>query len=156
MTSTHKKDKGRRPGKRVTRPEVADHLHSSAIRLLRALRRQDDKWGLSAPRLSALSVVVFGGPITLGDLARAEQVRPPTMTRLVQALESAGLVKRAPDPDDRRIMWIKATPNGKKLLLRGRAARVRALAFRLKSFSQEEIQALDDAAHLLEFVASGL
>lgn len=155
MTSKLKKDKSR-PAKRATRPEVADHLHSSAIRLLRALRRQDDKWGLSAPRLSALSVVVFGGPITLGDLARAEQVRPPTMTKLVQALESAGLVKRSPDPDDRRIMWIKATPNGKKLLLKGRAARVRALAFRLKSFSREEVESLDDAARLLEFVASGL
>jgi DNA-binding MarR family transcriptional regulator len=156
MASTREKDKSRAVGKRATRPEVADHLHSAAIRLLRALRRQDDKWGLSAPRLSALSVVVFGGPITLGDLARAEQVRPPTMTRLVQALESAGLVKRTPDPDDRRIMWIKATPNGKKLLLRGRAARVRALAFRLKSFSREEVKQLDDAARLLEFVASGL
>lgn len=156
MTSTRKKDKGPRAGKRATRPEVADHVHSSAIRLLRALRRQDDKWGLSAPRLSALSVVVFGGPITLGRLARAEQVRPPTMTRLVQALESAGLVKRTPDRDDRRIMWIKATPNGKKLLLEGRAARVRALSFRLKSFSRQEVKALDDAARLLEFVASGL
>lgn len=156
MPSTRKKDKGRAAAKRATRPEVADHVHSAAIRLLRALRRQDDKWGLSAPRLSALSVVVFGGPITLGDLARAEQVRPPTMTRLVQALESAGLVKRTPDPDDRRIMWIKATPNGKKLLLKGRTARVRALAFRLKSFSRQEVEALDDAARLLEFVASGL
>jgi DNA-binding MarR family transcriptional regulator len=156
MPSDRKKDKAPKTGKRATRPEVADHVHSAAIRLLRALRRQDDKWGLSAPRLSALSVVVFGGPITLGDLARAEQVRPPTMTRLVQALESAGLVKRTPDPDDRRIMWIKATPNGKKLLLKGRAARVRALAFRLKSFSRQEVEALDDAARLLEFVASGL
>jgi DNA-binding MarR family transcriptional regulator len=156
MRGTGKKHKGPNAARRATRPEVADHVHSAAIRLLRALRRQDDKWGLSAPRLSALSVVVFGGPITLGNLARAEQVRPPTMTRLVQALESAGLVKRAPDSDDRRIMWIKATANGKKLLLKGRAARVRALAFRLKSFSREEVEALDDAARLLEFVASGL
>ncbi len=156
MPGTPKKHKGANAGKRATRPEVADHVHSAAIRLLRALRRQDDKWGLSAPRLSALSVVVFGGPITLGDLARAEQVRPPTMTKLVQALESARLVKRTPDRDDRRIMWIKATPSGKRLLLKGRAARVRALAFRLKSFSRQEVEALDDAARLLEFVASGL
>ncbi len=156
MPGTPKTHKGANVGKRATRPEVADHVHSAAIRLLRALRRQDDKWGLSAPRLSALSVVVFGGPITLGDLARAEQVRPPTMTKLVQALESARLVKRTPDRDDRRIMWIKATPSGKRLLLKGRAARVRALAFRLKSFSRQEVEALDDAARLLEFVASGL
>jgi DNA-binding MarR family transcriptional regulator len=156
MTTTRKKDKTQSAGKRRTRPEVADHVHSAAIRLLRALRRQDDKWGLSAPRLSALSVVVFGGPITLGDLARAEQVRPPTMTKLVQAFEAARLVKRTPDRDDRRIMWIRATPSGKRLLLKGRAARVRALAFRLKSFSREEVESLDDAARLLEFVASGL
>ena len=156
MPKPHGKDKGRKSGKRATRPEVADHMHSAAIRLLRALRRQDDKWGLSAPRLSALSVVVFGGPITLGDLARAEQVRPPTMTKLIQALEAARLVKRTPDPDDRRIMWIKATPSGRKLLLKGRAARVRALAFRLKSFSREEVESLDAAARLVQIVASDL
>lgn len=156
MAKHPKKDKGARSGRRPTRPEVADHVHSAAIRLLRALRRQDDKWGLSAPRLSALSVVVFGGPITLGDLARAEQVRPPTMTKLVQALEAAGLVKRSPDPDDGRITWIKATANGKKLLVRGRAARVRALALRLESFSRQEVESLDAAAELLLFVASGL
>src|SRR4026208_2396898 len=102
-----------RKGKRPPVEEVADHLHSSAIRLLRALRRQDDKWGLSAPRLSALSVVVFAGPIKLGDLARAEQVRPPTMTKLVRALESARLVSRKVDADDGRITWITATERGK-------------------------------------------
>jgi hypothetical protein len=66
---------------------VADRVHSAAIHLLRRLRREDDRWGLSAPRLSALSVLVFGGrALTLGELAAAEQVRPPTMTRLVSAL----------------------------------------------------------------------
>jgi DNA-binding MarR family transcriptional regulator len=73
---------------------LADQLHSAAIHLLRQLRKEDDASGLSAPRLSALSVVVFGGPITLGALARAEQVKPPTMTRLVDALEKDGYVKR--------------------------------------------------------------
>ena len=156
MTRAHGKRKGATGGQRATRPQVADHIHSAAIHLLRALRRQDDKWGLSAPRLSALSVIVFGGPITLGDLARAEQVRPPTMTRLVRALESARLVTRKGDPDDRRIMWINATPSGRRLLLKGRAERVRALAFRLRSFSREDVESLDAAARLLEFVASGL
>ena len=78
--------------------QVADRLHSAAIHLLRSLRREDDAVGLSAPRLSALSVVVFAGPITLGALAAAEQVRPPTMTRLVQALEAEGLVERLAAP----------------------------------------------------------
>jgi DNA-binding MarR family transcriptional regulator len=156
MARAHGKGKGAAPGGPASRTEAADHIHSAAIHLLRALRRQDDKSGLSAPRLSALSVIVFAGPITLGNLARAEQVRPPTMTKLVQALESARLVKRTPDPDDRRIMWIKATASGRRLLLKGRAARVHALAFRLKSFSREEVDSLDAAARLLEFVASGL
>src|SRR5437868_2762575 len=143
-------------GKAVSRLDVADHIHSAAIRVLRGLRRQDDKWGLSAPRLSALSVVVFGGPITLGDLARAEQVRPPTMTRLVQALESARLVTRTADTGDARIMWIKATPKGRKLLFKGRAARVSALSTRLASFTNEEVEELDAAAALLLRVASEL
>src|ERR687883_145288 len=77
---------------------LADRLHSAAIHLLRRLRREDARTGLSGPRLSALSVVVFAGPRTLGELAAAEQVRPPTMTRLVQALEREGLVARDPDP----------------------------------------------------------
>ena len=143
-------------GKRLNRLDVADHVHSASIRILRGLRRQDDRWGLSAPRLSALSVVVFGGPITLGDLARAEQVKPPTMTRLVQALESARLVTRTADSGDARIMWIKATSKGRTLLFKGRAARVRALSERLASFTSEEVEELDAAAALLLRVASGL
>src|SRR6476646_4707632 len=72
--------------------DLADRLHSVAIHILRRLRREDDASGLPAPQLSALSVIVFGGPITLGALAAAEQVRPPTITRLVATLEDAGLV----------------------------------------------------------------
>ena len=136
--------------------DVADRIHSAAIHLLRGLRRQDDKWGLSAPRLSALSVVVFGGPITLGALARAEQVRPPTMTRLVQALESERLVARAPDVGDKRVTWIKATARGRRLLLKGRKERVRALTSKLASLNRAEINTLDEAASLLEVVARGL
>ena len=82
---------------------TADRLHSAAIHLLRRLRREDAQSGLSAPRLSALSVLVFGGPLTLGELANAEQVRPPTMTRLVTALEADGLVTREPDASDGRL-----------------------------------------------------
>ena len=86
--------------------ELADRLHSAAIHLLRRLRREDDASGLPAPQLSALSVIVFGGPITLGALAKAEQVRPPTITKVVAALEHAGLVGRDVDPDDRRIVRV--------------------------------------------------
>src|SRR3954452_9515904 len=83
--------------------DLADRLHSAAIHLLRRLRREDDASGLPAPQLSALSVIVFGGPITLGALAAAEQVRPPTITRVVATLEESGLVVRETDDADRRV-----------------------------------------------------
>ncbi|HEY8851530.1 MAG TPA: MarR family transcriptional regulator [Gemmatimonadaceae bacterium] len=107
---------------------LADQLHSAAIHLLRHLRKEDDTSGLSAPRLSALSVVVFGGPVTLGQLARAEQVKPPTMTRIVTGLENDGLVRREGDKRDRRLTRIHATPKGQKVLMAGRARRVELLA----------------------------
>src|SRR5215468_4284166 len=96
-------------------PELADRLHSAAIHLLRRLRREDDASGLPAPQLSALSVIVFGGPITLGALAAAEQVRPPTISKLVATLEGAGLVEREIDESDRRVMRVKATARGTRL-----------------------------------------
>ena len=107
---------------------LAELLHSTAIRLLRIVRRMDESSGLTAPRLSALSVIVFNGAITLGKLAEAEQVRPPTMTRIVNALEEEELVIKAPDPSDRRVIQIMATTKGKRVLVRGRARRVQLLA----------------------------
>src|SRR3954464_11071797 len=94
---------------RGRRDEIANRLHSAAIHLLRRARRVDAESHLPAPQLSALSVIVYGGPITLGDLAAAEQVRPPTMTRLVVALEAAGLATRETDANDRRVVRISAT-----------------------------------------------
>src|SRR5437773_1966932 len=99
--------------------DLADRLHSAAIHLLRRLRREDDASGLPAPQLSALSVIVFGGPITLGALAQAEQVRPPTITKLVATLEEAGLVEREVDTADRRVVRVKATGRGTRLLQEG-------------------------------------
>src|SRR5712692_8958291 len=95
---------------------VANRLHSAAIHLLRRLRTEDDVMGLTAPLASALSVVVFGGPITLGALARAEQVRPPTITRVVHQLERRGLVTREPDAEDRRVQRVRATAKGRRVL----------------------------------------
>ena len=89
--------------------DTADRLHSAAIHLLRRLRTEDSASGLSAPRLSALSVVIVGGPITLGALAAAEQVRPPTITRLVRELEREGLVELVPDPEDGRVRRVRAS-----------------------------------------------
>src|SRR5207302_8431945 len=81
---------------------VADGLHSAAIHLLRRVRKQDIASGEGPARLSALSVLVFGGPKTLGELAAAEQVKPPTMSRIVTGLARSRLVKVTADPEDGR------------------------------------------------------
>jgi DNA-binding MarR family transcriptional regulator len=128
---------------------LADQLHSAAIHLLRRLRKEDDASGLSAPRLSALSVVVFGGPVTLGQLARAEQVKPPTMTRIVTGLEKDRLVRREGDERDRRLTRIHATPKGQKVLMAGRARRVELLASAVKRLGATELAELGRGAQLL-------
>ena len=117
---------------------LAELLHSTAIRLLRSVRRVDESSGLTAPRLSALSVIVFSGPITLGKLAEAEQVRPPTMTRIVNALEEQALVVKAQDPSDGRVIRIAATTKGKRVLLRGRARRVQFLTDQIRHLGKVE------------------
>src|SRR5947208_16252767 len=99
--------------------EAADRFHSAAIHALRHVRRDDPASGLSAARLSALSVLVFGGARTLGELAAAEHVRPATMTRIVQALEQAGLVSRAQDPNDGRVRRLRATAEGEHVMWLG-------------------------------------
>jgi DNA-binding MarR family transcriptional regulator len=135
--------------------DVAARLHSAAIHLLRRLRREDDATGLTAPRLSVLSVVVFAGPRTLGELAQAEQVRPPTMTRLVAALEAQGLVRRVPDPQDGRVTRIAPTSKGRDLLMRGRGRRVRVLARDLGRLTAVELRSIDGAVAILERLNSG-
>ena len=135
---------------------TADRLHSAAIHLLRLLRREDTKSGLSAPRLSALSVVVFGGPLTLGELASVEQVRPPTMTRLVSALEEEGLVTREPDADDGRLTRIRATTRGRALLMKGRARRVAALTAQVRALGDQDRDVIERAVTILEGVIGRL
>lgn len=130
--------------------ETADRLHSAAIHLLRALRRTDADLAGGPARLSALSVLVFGGPCSINSLARAEGVRLPTMSRLVSALERNGLVARAPDPRDRRATIIRPTTLGRRVLLRGRERRVAALARRLGTLAPAERLALKRAASLIE------
>jgi DNA-binding MarR family transcriptional regulator len=129
--------------------ELADKLHSAAIHLLRKLRREDESSGLNAPRLSALSVIVFGGPLSLGDLAAAEQVRPPTMTRIVNALETQMLVTKERDSADGRSVRLAATAKGKALLMAGRKRRVDALAKQIEALSDEDQRCLSDASRIL-------
>lgn len=132
--------------------ETATRLHSAAIRLLRMLRRQDEASGLSAPRLSALSVLVFAGPLSLAELASAEQVRPPTMSRLVESLVEAGLVTREVAPGDRRSVRIAATEEGRRLLEAGRQRRVQVLINRLEKLAESEGRALARGVDILERV----
>lgn len=128
---------------------LADQLHSAAIHLLRTLRKEDDASGLSAPRLSALSVVVFGGPITLGRLASAEGVKPPTMTRIVTGLEKDGLVHRKGDAGDGRLTQIHATAKGRRVLAAGRARRVQLLAAALEHLDAPELADLSRGVQVL-------
>ncbi len=145
----------RRRAPRPSPADLADRLHSAAIHLLRRLRREDDASGLPAPQLSALSVIVFGGPITLGELARAEQVRPPTISKLIVELEAQGLIEREPDPADRRIVRVRATASGSKVLHDGRQRRVAALVASLHSLSIRDRALLARALPVLERVARG-
>jgi DNA-binding MarR family transcriptional regulator len=125
--------------------DLADRLHSTAIHLLRQVRVQDSATGLAPARLSALSVLVFGGAMSLNQLAQAEQVRPPTMSRIVDALESDGLARRTVNPEDRRAVVIEATERGTAILWRGRKRRVKFLARHLSRLSEEERKKIGDA-----------
>jgi DNA-binding MarR family transcriptional regulator len=129
---------------------VADRLHSAAIHLLRRLRVEDEALGISAPRLSVLSVLVFAGPKRVGELARIEQVEPPTMTRLVDGLVRDGLALREADPDDARAVSVRATPIGARTLRRGRARRVEALRTSLAFLSPAELATLGEGVEVLE------
>jgi DNA-binding MarR family transcriptional regulator len=133
--------------------KLAQLLHSSAIRLLRSLRQADESSGLTASRMSALSVIVFSGQITLGDLAAAEQVRPPTMTRIVNALVEQQLVKKVPDQRDGRMTRIAATVRGKRELLKGRAHRLTLLAEGIQSLTVAEQKNLSTALDAMQRLA---
>jgi DNA-binding MarR family transcriptional regulator len=130
--------------------EAADKLHSASIHVLRRVAREDQASGLSPARLSVLSVLVFGGPRTLGELAAAERVRPPTMTKVVRGLEDAGLVRREADANDGRVARIRATAKGERVLQRARRRRIANLAERLASLSPQEVAHIREAAALVE------
>jgi DNA-binding MarR family transcriptional regulator len=135
---------------RNARPgEVADRLHSAAIHLLRRVRRTDVETGVSPAQLSALSVLM-SGPKTLGELAAAEQVRPPTITRLASELERLGLARREADATDGRIARLRSTAKGSAILRRGRELRIAELERRLRALDKTELRTLDEAAVIIE------
>src|SRR5258706_14195513 len=130
--------------------EAADRLHSAAIHLLRRLRVRDRESGVGPSQLSALSVLVRGGgPRWLGELAEAEQVRPPTMSRIVAGLVRAGLVRRGKTEDGRRVR-LAATAKGTRILQEGRRRRVESLAQALSVFSSEDRERLREWIEHLE------
>src|SRR5439155_11869713 len=131
---------------------LADRLHSAAVRLLRRLRREDEAMGLTPARASALSIMVFGGPVTIGSLAKAEQVTAPTATRLVVGMERDGLVRREDDEQDGRVVWLHPTAKGTRLLHEGRRRRVAALAGDLESLDAADRATLAAATDILERV----
>jgi DNA-binding MarR family transcriptional regulator len=131
--------------------ELADRLHSAAIHLLRRARRTDPLTGVSAAQLSALSVLM-SGPKTLGDLAAAEQVRPPTMSRLVTEMERAGVARKETDREDARVVRIHATAKGLRALARGRAMRIEALERLMGDLRREELDLVVGAVGAIERV----
>jgi DNA-binding MarR family transcriptional regulator len=131
--------------------EVADQLHSTAIHLLRRLRVRDRETGVGPAQLSALSVLVFGGPRSLGELADAEQVRPPTMSRIVVGLQRSGLIRRHATEDGRRVR-LEASPKGVNLMWEARKRRVESLASAVDGLPESEREQLRKTLALLQQV----
>lgn len=125
-------------------------IHSAAIHLLRCVRVVDEEMHISPARASALSVLVFGGSRTLTELAQAEQVSAPTMSRLVAAMEAEGLVRREPHEDDARSMRLHATAKARRILERGRARREQVLEELFDPLSSADRATVDRAAAIIE------
>lgn len=135
--------------------ETATEIHSAAIRLLRHLRKTDVSSGVGPAKLSALSVLVYGGPRTLAALAEAEQVKPPTMTRIVNGLTERGLVKKSVVKDDRRSCLLRVTARGKALLEKARRARMQELESMFSTRTKEELNILQASARLIHEMLEG-
>lgn len=131
------------------RPDTVERFHHLAIALLRSMRQVDEANGLAGPRASALSVLVFRGPQSLGELAAAEGVKPPTMSRLVKAMQEEGLVDAEVASHDQRAIRIAASAKGRRLMLRGREKRLAAIRELLGGASAAERKALETVVELL-------
>jgi DNA-binding MarR family transcriptional regulator len=140
----------------TSKPELeaaASALNSGAIHLLRSLAAVDKLAGLTPARLSALSVLVFGGPQSLGALAAAEGVAGPTMTRIVDGLAAGGLAERRPDPADGRAVVIAATAAGDSLMRRAAGRRIETIASAIEVLSVADRRRLVAASGVLERLA---
>ena len=129
---------------------MAARLNELANRLSRRLRRSYHESRITPARLSALTAVVSAGSLTAGQLAQSEQVSAPVVTRMLDALETAGLVTRNTDTGDRRIVRIKATEPGRRVMDEGRAWQVETLARELRWLGADEVVAIERALNALE------
>ena len=132
------------------RQTIADRLHSASIHLVRSVASVDRAMGLSAPRASVMSILVFAGPRTIGQLARAEGVRSPTMTAIINGLVNDGLARKQVSPDDARSVIVTPTANGRRLLTQGRTRRIAKLEQLMATFDADELDCLNRAAALME------
>lgn len=134
--------------------ELASRLRLGVTRLARRLRQEAEP-GITPSLLVALSTIDRAGTMTIGELCAAEQVQPPTMTRFVASLVEAGLVTREPDPNDRRVAWVRVTPEGAKLLQRSRKRKDVYLAKRLRDLEPRELAVLEQASEILDRLVGG-
>ena len=141
-------------GKRLA--GTASELNSAAIHLLRGLRATDRAAGLTPARLSALSVLVFGGPCPLGRLARIEGVAGPTMTRIVDGLVELGLAERRPHPDGGRLVLVGATAEGERVMRTAQQARIDTIVLALRALPAEDRAAIVAAAPALRRLADAV
>jgi DNA-binding MarR family transcriptional regulator len=134
---------------------LANRLHSAAIHLLRWARTVDRQSGLSPERLSILSVLTFGGPKTVTELAEAELVSPPAISRILNGLEDDALVARERSSEDRRVVRVHVTKAGKRVIDEARARRLERIASRLGRLSEKELRVLAAATEVLESLEEG-
>jgi DNA-binding MarR family transcriptional regulator len=142
--------------KREPSPAVlAQALRPSVMRLARRLRQmRDDSVGLNSNQLSAMAVLLNSGDLLMGELAAAEKMQPPSMTRIINGLEARGFVARRPHPDDRRQCLVTLSDEGRKILLANRRRRDEWLAIRIAQLTPVEREVLREAIAILEKVNS--
>ncbi len=128
---------------------VANQLHSAAIRLLRGVRSADRESGLTPERLSVLSVLAFAGPKSVSELADAEMVSRPAISRIVNGLEDSGLARRSREREDRRMVTVHATAKGRRLMEKARGRRVGRIAERLAGLDASALRTLEEATRVL-------
>jgi DNA-binding MarR family transcriptional regulator len=142
-----------RPDKTSWAAAVADRLHSASIHLLRFAREADKRAPVGPAQLSALSVLVFAGSRTVGELAELEHVRSPTMSGIVAALEAKGLVRREPHASDRRSVLVHSTPAGAEVLATARDLRIGTIAGRLEELGADQLRLLAAAAEVIDQIS---